>query len=91
MAAAPAASTVAEVAVPPLVFVTANAAAAVAAPKVQDTVMVVVVDNVAAPHVPSAVAATLTPAEKPVPVRVKEVVELAVAVAGVTAEMTGAG
>ena len=78
-----AASTVAEVALPPLALVTNRAAAvAVVAPKVHDTVIDVADATVAAPQVPSAVAVTVAPAPKPVPVRVKAVVEFAEAVAG---------
>ena len=75
-------NTVADVAVPPLGLVTTSAAAAVAVPKVQDTVTEVADTTVAAPQVPSAVAATEAPDTKPVPVMVNATVVFAVAVAG---------
>jgi hypothetical protein len=83
--------TVADVAEPPLRLVTLSDAAVVGAPKVHETVIEVVDTTVAALHVPSAVAATVAPTAKPVPVIVKEVVEFAGAVAGATDEIVGAG
>lgn len=83
--------TVAEVADPPFRLMTWSDAAVVGAPKVQETVIEVVDVTVAALHVPSAVAVTVAPAAKPVPVIVKEVVVFAGAVAGATVEIVGAG
>lgn len=61
-----------------------------AAPRVHETVIDVALATVALPHVPSDEAVTVAPVWKPVPVMVKAVVPLGVAVAGDTPVMVGA-
>jgi hypothetical protein len=86
------ANTVAEFALPPLGLVTSSAAAVPeGAPKVHETLSDVDEPKVERPHVPSAVAVTVTPEAKPVPASVKVVVVFANALAGVTDVMVGAG
>ena len=89
---AAAVKTAAVAAEPPSTFVTIKVTGvAEAAPRVQDTVSDVVAVGVAVPQVPSLEAATTTPVSKFVPVMVKAVVPLGVAVAGVTPVTVGPG
>src|ERR1039458_110952 len=81
----------AEVALPPSALATNSVTAAVpSAANVHDTVMEVAETTVAAPQVPPLDGVTETPAAKPVPVMVRALVELGVAVAGETLVTVGA-